>query len=378
MNELKEKCPTNEAYTFLAIADVHIGWKLFNLPELADDLKEDFIRAVDLAIKLKVTYLFIVGDLFDINKPTPDLIAFVKTQVDRAAKAGVIMAGIAGDHDKPINENSWIHLTGVVPINDLNDPRFVGYDYCDQSMLNIKAIDELTTKKQVEWIFLHGQVPGLFDFCEEKKLLDFKQVDLIGDFPNLKGVVLGDIHYPSESVVHDPKEERQPLPFIGYCGSLGMVKSSEIGNKKGILYFDGNKLKRIPFELTRKFIKIILSEAFTPINWISKYSQFFKEHKGKKPLIVVEYNSSEEEKLPLLNSLYEVALVKLSKVSKTQDNEAEAINLRSELTTNKQTSAVLRKEFTDDVAFNLASALIDSEDEATTILDKFKASIFNA
>lgn len=365
-------------YTFLAIADVHIGWKLYNLPELAEDLKDDFSRAIDLAIKLKVNYLFIVGDLFDTNKPTPDLIGFVKRQVERAAREKVILAGIAGDHDKPINENSWIHLTGIVPINNLNDSRFVGFDYCDQSMLNIQAIDELTTKKEVEWIFLHGQVPGLFDFCEEKKLLDFKQIDIIQDFPKLKGVVLGDIHYPSESVIQDPKGERENLPYIGYCGSLGMVKSSEIGNKKGILYYDGTKLKRIGFELTRKFIKIVLAEAFSPINWITKYSQFFKENTGKKPLIVIEYDSSEEEKLALLSSLYEVALVKLSKVSKTQDNDTTSINLRSELTTNKQTSIILRKEFTDDVAYKLALQLLDSEDDCATALDKFKASIFNA
>lgn len=364
-------------YTFLAIADVHIGWKLYNLPELAEDLKDDFSRAVDLAIKLKVNYLFIVGDLFDTNKPTPDLIAFVKKQVSRAAKENVILAGIAGDHDKPINDNSWIHLTGVTPISELDDPRFVGFDYRDQSMLNIKAIDELTTKKQTEWIFLHGQVPGLFDFCEEKKLLDFKQIDIIADFPNLKGVVLGDIHYPSESVIHDPKEEKKDLPYIGYCGSLGMVKSSEIGNKKGILYYDGNTLKRVKFELTRQFIKLVLADAFTPINWVSKYSQFFKDYKGKKPLIVVEYDSSEEEKLSLLNSLYEVALVKLAKVSRNTDHEAEAINLRSELTTNKQTSILLRKEFSDDVAYKLASELLDGEDHIAATLDKFKESIFH-
>ncbi len=365
-------------YTFLAIADIHIGWKLYNLPELAEDLKDDFSRAVDLAIKLKVKYLFIVGDLFDSNKPTPDLIAFVKKQTERAKKEKVILAGIAGDHDKPINENSWIHLTGIVPINDLKDSRFVGFDYCDQSMLNIDALENLETKKQTEWIFLHGQVPGLFDFCEEKKLLDFKQIDLINDFPALKGIVLGDIHYPSESVIHDPKEERKNLPYIGYCGSLGMVKSSEIGNKKGILYYDGSTLTRVNFPLTRKFIKIVLAEAFSPINWISKYSQFFKDYKGKKPLIVVEYESQEEEKLGLLNSLYEVALVKLAKVSKTSDSESATINLRSELTTNKQTSIILRKELPDDETFKLASALLDSEDQIAAVLDKFKASIFNA
>ena len=106
-------------YSFIALADIHIGWKLFNLPELAQDIKENFVKALDIALAKKVNYVFIVGDLFDINKPSPDMIEFVAEQVKRMAANGIVVAGIAGDHDKPVNGATWVHLTGILPINGM-------------------------------------------------------------------------------------------------------------------------------------------------------------------------------------------------------------------------------------------------------------------
>lgn len=365
-------------YSFIAVADVHLGCKLFNLPELAADLKEDFARAVDLAIKHKVTYFFIAGDLFDINTPPPDLVHFVSDQVKRLGANGCIAAGIAGDHDKPINNATWIHLSKVIPVNSLNDPRFVGFDYCDESMLNVEKLKELETKEETEWVFLHGHVPGLFGFCSEKKLLDFKQLDLVNDFPKLKGVVLGDIHQPTEGEIHDPLEVRKDLPYIGYCGSLGMVKTNEIGHKKGLLHYDGTKLSRLPFELSRTFIKIILREAFGPINWVVRYSKFFTQNpQKKKPLIVVEYSREDEHLLPQIAPLYDVGIVKLTLVSSNlgHKGEKEVINIRSELKASSKLSDALTEEFEDKDIRALATLLIEAEDP-TTILDEFKTRSF--
>ena len=362
--------------TFIAIADVHLGAKLYNIPELAEDLKEDFKRAVDLAIAKKVKYLVIAGDLFDSNKPTPDLVDFVAEQVEKAGSNGCIVTGIAGDHDKPINSSSWIHLSGVVPIMDLNEPSFLGFDYCDTSMDNIQKIIDYPNKQHVEWIFLHGQVPELFSFVEEKKKLDFKEVDLINTCPKLKGVILGDIHTTSESVIHDPKMVRTTLPYIGYCGSLGMVKPKEVGHKKGLLYYDGEKLSRLKFEMTRKCIKLNLADSIEPINWISKYTNFFKDNKGKKPLFIVEYDSSSEHLLAKASPLFEVGLVRTAHVkfkgaAAQGEDEGETINIRSELNTEGRIDKVLKQVLTNKTAYDLAAALL-SNDDATAILDKFK------
>lgn len=366
-------------YSFIAISDVHLGWKLFNLPELAQDLKDNLARVVDIAIEKRVTHLFIVGDLYDTNKPSPDLIAFVSDQVMRLKANGIIAAGIAGDHDKPVNNKAWIHLSNLIPINYV-DKRFLGFDYCDNSMDNIEKIGQLKQhyKDQVEWIFLHGQVPELFKWCEDKKKLDFKEIDLINNFPSLKGVILGDIHTPIEGSIEDPAMEREPL-YIGYCGSLGMIKTDEIGTKKGLLYFDGSKLQRLPFKQDREFIRFNLSDSIIPINWVEKYARFFnaETYKGKKPVFIVEYDRNSKNLLSEIGPLYEVGVVRTSTTRKqaAQDKD-EKVNIRSELKTKDRIAKTLEELAPDKEVYNLVYAVV-TEDEPKTVLDKFKQTLLS-
>lgn len=369
---------------FLAISDIHLGLKLFNLPELEQDMRDNFSRAIDLAISLKVAFVFIVGDLYEHNRPSPDLIDFVRGQAEKANANGVVLAGIAGDHDKPINGSSWIYLSGIVPVSSIG-PQYVGMDYCDNSPSLIPQIAALTYKESVEWLFLHGHVPELFRYTTEKKLLDIKQLDLIKNFPNIKGVILGDIHVPTDTKIHDPTGNKSELPYIGYCGSLGITKTDEIGQKTGLLYFDGNKLTRHPFELTRTFVRLNLADSISPINWVAKFTAFFKDNKGKKPVIIVEYDKSSEELLPTIAPLYDIGIVKKMRVlpkSKTDsddpdDTRKQVINLRSELKTNERISSVLSECLPDKEVFDLAHDLLNNVDDQTTILDNFKRQYFD-
>jgi DNA repair exonuclease SbcCD nuclease subunit len=359
-------------YTFIAVSDIHLGLKLFNLPELAQDLKDNFSRLADLAIEKKVDYLFIVGDLFDSNKPSPDLISFMKEQVTKLNANNVIVAGIAGDHDKPINGASWIQLTGVVPITQL-EKRFIGLDYCDDSPQLVTKLAQVSYKDQVEWVFLHGHVPELFKWCEEKKLLDLKQLNMIDTFPKLKGVVLGDIHVPMDATFADPAGTHEHPPYLGYCGSLGITKTDEVGRKVGVLYYDGEEIKRIPFKLDRQFVKFHLSDALEPINWIKKFTDFFKDHDGKKPVIIVEYDKKSFELLPLLAPLYEIGIVKKALARRQGDEEEpETINIRSELKTNDRVAKVLKEMLPEKEAFDFVHNLVKNIDDAPRILDELK------
>lgn len=356
---------------FIAISDVHLGWKLFNLPELAEDLKDNFVKACDLAIELGVNYLFIVGDLFDSNKPSPDLIAFVRSQVSRLHNRDICVAGIAGDHDKPINDAAWIHLAGVTPINELQKPEFVGFDYTDNPVNNINELKELPNKRAVEWVFLHGQVPELFPFCEDKKKLDIKSLDSINEFPNLQGFILGDIHNANSGHIEDPAGNR-PNQWIGYCGSLGVVKTDEINNKEGILYYDGAELKRVPFKLDRQFIRLNLGESTEPINWVEKYAKFYTEHSGKKPIFLVDYTRDQKHLLPNIDRLYEVGIVKVFITRATEQNtERETINIRSELKTNDRIESTLKECAEEQEVFDLVFKMLKTEDPKS-ILDEFK------
>lgn len=359
-------------YSFLAIADVHLGAKLFSLPELYEDLKEDFVRAINQALLLKVKYLFVAGDLFDSNRPSPDLVKFVKEQTDMAKNKGLIVSGILGDHDKPVNGVGWMHLAGVVPVNRLGDPRFVGFDYDDNSMANIEKLKQLENPELVEWIFLHGQVPELFHFTQDKKRLDFKQLDVHGLFPNIKGVVLGDIHTPLESVILKADDPDFPGTYIGYCGSLGMVQTKEIDTKKGLLYFDGNELKREKFELSRKFLKMSANDCVGPINWVDKYAEMFEELQlKKKPLVIVEYTKETKDLLANFTKLYELCIVRTARQSTSKGDGQTSVCFRTEIEVDKNIDAALSAEFADPEIKQLAADLLNADDFCT-VLDAFK------
>ena len=361
------------AYSFIAVSDVHLGWKLFNLPELAQDLKDVFSKVIDLALEKKVSHFFIVGDLYDTNKPSPDLIKFVSEQIRRLTANGIVVAGIAGDHDKPVNQSSWINISNVVPITEASRTgEFLGLDYNDNSQLNIDAIKELPkkVKAKVEWIFLHGQVPELFTFTEDKKKLDLKSLDPFNEFPKLKGFVLGDIHKPIEGTFEDPTQTSKPI-WVGYCGSLGVIKTDEIGSKGGVLYYDGTTISRLKFELDRKFIRIKLGEPTTPINWITTYKNFFKDNQGKKPVFIVEYDKDNEKEFPTIAPLYEIGIVKVTKVRKTDSITEEPINIRSELKTNNRIEATLKKCAQEQEIYDLTLSLLTADDPKQ-ILDAFK------
>jgi len=344
------------------------------MPELTQDLKDVFRRVVDLALKKKVNYLFIVGDLFDTNKPSPDLIKFVREQVTRLVSNGIVVSGIAGDHDKPINDSAWVHLSGVIDVQDAsNKGLFVGYDYSDNSQENIDKLAALPIeqREKAEWIFLHGQVPELFMFTTDKKKLDIKSLDIINTYPNLKGVVLGDIHTPISGVITDPAQKTTNEPWIGYCGSLGVIKTDEIGTKEGILYWDGDQLIRLPFEIDRKFIRLNIADSLKPINWVVKYHNFFRNHNGKKPIFIVEYDKESKKLLPEAAPLYEVGIVKTIQTRKQIDKTDEVINIRSELKTNNHMEAALKDCTLEQDIYDLILSTLVSDDPKVP-LDQFK------
>ena len=356
-----------ENLSFIAIADIHLGNKLFNFPELERDLKDLFVKACTLAIDKKVKYLVIVGDLYDHNKPTPDIISFVRNQVFRLEDYGIKVVGIAGDHDKVLNGETWVAISGIRPV-DL-EKRFAGCNYSDNPEVVLNYLRHKSDKELVEWIFLHGQVPSLFPYTEDKKKIDLIACPILKLYPKLKGLVLGDIHKPLEDKLVDGDR----IAYMGYCGSLGNVKSDETDYKAGLLFFNGKELSRLPFEQERDIVKITLDVDDSKNNQIQFYYSKYKNYKGKKPLFIVEYNQLTKKRLESIKCLYEIGLVHSIRKSVNYVNgsvENKAI-VRSELSNSARISAALKDMSLAGEVHTLAEALLTS-DEIKTTLDNFK------
>lgn len=352
--------------SFLAISDVHIGLNLYNQPDLGADLCRLFTEACQLAASLAVDYLVIVGDLYDSNKPTPDLISFVRDQVEVARMEGVRVVGIAGDHDKPVQTDSWAKVSGVGLLDSV--PQFAGCDYSDTPAVITDYLRTAPHLHSTEWIFLHGQAPSLWHFCDARKKLDLGAVPLFELYPNLRGVILGDIHKPLEGTIQGNGKKA----YIGYCGSLGITSSTDIGNQIGLLHFDGTTLKRVPFDLGRDFVRIDLTTNANTGMEIGYYIEKYGKHRGRRPVFLIEYTFATKHRLSDTRPLYQLGIVReLQITDKTKQVQHQAVSIRSDLNNSERISAVLNGLVPDEEVRSLVSATLHSEDPKL-VLDAFR------
>lgn len=364
---------------FIAFSDQHLEAKLYNIPELEEDNRELFTMVLRKAEELDVDYLVSVGDLFDNNKPSSDTIRFVSEELSRLS-ADVTPLAIAGDHSKPINGATWEHVVGFHNVNNF-DP-FVGVDYSDNPQDVIALLNHELNKRAkntVRWIFMHQQVPELWPFCEDKKKISIKDLDLSNQCESLEGILLGDIHIPREMQYFDVNCGKEL--FVGYCGSLGVTAADET-KKHGLYYYDGEKLSRIPYKLSRKYVTLDIHSDIIDDNggyylaWKEKYLAL-KEEK-KRPVFTVKLHNgiSPKDLGNKLDFLYDVGFVRMSKVRKDSEGNEEMVNIRSELKTSDRIDSVLKSLAEgNERVYNLAHELLTAADHKS-VLDSFKSSVY--
>jgi DNA repair exonuclease SbcCD nuclease subunit len=363
---------------FLAFSDQHLESKLYNIPELEQDNRELFKMVVDKAMELGVDYLISVGDLFDNNRPNSETIRFVSEELSRLS-ADVTPLAIAGDHSKPVNGATWEHVCGFHSVNNFDS--FVGVDYNDNPADVIALINHELNKRAkdtVRWIFMHQQIPELWPFCEEKKKISIKDLDLSNQCGSIEGILLGDIHIRREMRYFDNICNKEL--FVGYCGSLGVTAANET-SKPGLYYYDGQKLSTIEYTLPRKYITIEIHDHVAPesdylVELKKKYEVYKQE--AKRPVFLVKiYKGSEVGNN--LNFLYDIGYVRMTKVKEDKEGNEEMVNIRSELKTMDRIEAVLKQMTSSlenaDLVFDLASKLL-TEADPKMVLDNYKATIY--
>lgn len=370
---------------FLAFSDQHLESKLYNIPELEQDNRELFEMVISKAIELNVDYLISVGDLFDNNRPSSETIRFVSKQLDRLPKLkmdspkAIIPIAIAGDHSKPVSGSTWERVCGFHDVNDFDS--FVGVDYSDNPADVISLINHELNKREkntVKWIFMHQQVPELWPFCEDKKKISIKDLDLSNQCESVEGILLGDIHIRREMTYFDNTCNKEL--FVGYCGSLGVTAANET-TKPGLYYYDGQKLSTIEYTLPRKYVTLEIHDHVAPESDYlkelkNKYEIYRKEE--KRPVFLVKiYKGSEVGNN--LNFLYDLGYVRMTKVKEDKEGNEEMVNIRSELKTMDRIEAVLKQMTSSlpnsELVFDLASKLL-TEADPKMVLDNYKTTVY--
>jgi DNA repair exonuclease SbcCD nuclease subunit len=354
--------PAEVLTTFAVLADIHLGLRLYGQAELETDLRNQFRRAVELATSLGVREIVIAGDLFDTNRPTPDLVAFVRDVADRARAVGTGMCGIAGDHDRPVNGESWARLSGIRPVNEV--PEFAGEDYGDDPVHVLELLVRRRNPERVRWVFLHGQVPVLWQFCCERKRLPLDTVDLFRHFPKLRGVILGDIHDPKEgSLVGTGGKEA----YIGYPGSLSVTSASDMSHRPGMLHFDGKRLARVEIPPEREHIRLDLDSPDLDLAKVRRHAAALP----RPPVFLVEHTPASRGRLAEVDPLYQLGLVRTRQVVPRAEPGTAAVNLRTEVSNEARLAGVLDEMVPDAELRTLLSDLLKSDDPRS-LLDGFR------
>ena len=223
-------------------------------------------------------------------------------------------------------------------------------------------------RANIQWIFLHGQVPTLYKFTEDKKKIDFSRVDIFGLLPALRGVILGDIHDSLEGQLSD----RDKTAFIGYCGSPGIIDASEVAHSKSVLYFNGSSLCRLPFNVGRTYIRYDSPDKVD----VAELVQSFRGSK-KSPVFIIEATESTTQLSTRLRPLSEVGIVKMHYKRAERTDSREPLNIRSELSTTDRIGAVLENLTTDQSLRDVAFEILTNDEDVEAKIDQLKVSMLN-
>jgi DNA repair exonuclease SbcCD nuclease subunit len=343
------------------------------MPDLEQDFKDNLAKLVEMTIAMRVEYLVVAGDLFENNEVKPHMISFVRSQVARLKEHNIKFVGIAGDHDKPLRGESWIRVSNILPVTE--EPCFAGIDYFDYSSVSVEElanmIKENREPEKVLWLFLHCQFPQLFSRSEAKKIIDYNHLRLFEHFPNLQGVIAGDIHSGPETRAYGVDKEA----YVGYPGSLTSTDISEVANYKHVLYCDGKTLNHVDFPADREMVKIDFRGKEAEDFDITKYIDWAKQQ-TKRPLFYINWDRESDRHMQKTSELYQYGMVKMQQlpVGATGLTEETTIANRSDTSTGDKIEKALRKcceDEDDDEVYELALSLLT--DDYRESLDKYKA-----
>lgn len=356
---------------FIATADVHLERMPFNLPMLKEDIFTIFSAICDAAIARKVKYLVNCGDLFDTNKPTAKTVAFVRDHVERLRSHGIACVGIAGDHDKPIDEASWALTVAGFKLPQDETPMLFGVSYNDNPEVVHKALINNPNAEITEWIFLHGQVPQLFDYCTEKKMLDFSKIPIEQQYPSLKGIILGDIHTYSLCRLNFGTKD---VPIV-YCGAPGCINTGEAKEAKSVMHIKNDKTGIIDVPQPRKWEILDINDPdFNCEKYLFAMHEKYANKNVAKPVFVIKYHQSQKKDLHRFNPLFQWGEVRhsLQKTKATKETEKVGSVLRSELKTEEKIQEALTMCGLSGDLKLLVDNLVHDVEGAEAILNSWK------
>lgn len=93
------------------IADIHLGYRQYNLFERFKDFERAFRKIINIAIEKKVDFIICAGDLFDRDSIDPVTFGQCYRILVKLKNAGIPIFSIEGNHDRKLSSRkiSWLN-----------------------------------------------------------------------------------------------------------------------------------------------------------------------------------------------------------------------------------------------------------------------------
>jgi len=283
-----------KSFSFIHIADIHLGYEQYNLSVRREDFARAFHEAVEKILELRPDFMIIAGDLFHQARPSNKTLENAVQNFRKLREAGIPVLVVDGSHDAAPNI-----ITGTI-LNPLDSAGLIYYlprreKACwENDSCYVYGVPNFRTRQRTE-----HQLPGFYELkkpkpCAEKFNIFVFHMAL--DIPEImKGrpsmiveaspdYIPQGFDYYAGGHLHTPWQ----LPFKGallvYSGSTETVSYEDADVEKGFYYVEVNgkddvEISRIKLESPRRF-KVLESDftGYPPHKITEKAADMVKEN----------------------------------------------------------------------------------------------------
>ena len=256
------------SFSFVHVADIHLGYEQYNLATRREDFDRTFAEITEKTLDLKPDFMIIAGDLFHYARPMNTTLEKAITNFRKLKDAGIPVLAIDGGHDAAPNM-----ITGTI-LNPLDSAGLLYYlprheGACWQNdQAYVYGVPNFRTRERTEKnlpsfyeIKTPRPKPDLFNFFVFHMILDIPEMSrgklniAVESSPDLipKG-----FDYYAGGHIHSPWHLQFKGGRLVYSGSTETVSYEDAEVKKGFYHgqIDDDReltLNRINLESPRKF-----------------------------------------------------------------------------------------------------------------------------
>ncbi len=255
-------------FSFVHVADVHLGYEQYNLSERREDFDKAFTEVVDKTLKLKPKFMVVSGDLFHQARPPNITLERAIRNFRRLREADIPVLIVDGSHDVAPNI-----ITGTI-LNPLDSAGLIYYlprhenacwesEYC-----YVYGIPNFRTRKRTEKqlpAFYERKSPtprnGLFNIFVFHMAIEIPEIT--DKYPKIaaeapSSLIPDGFNYYAGGHVHMPLRVSFRSGILAYSGPTETVSYEDAHVEKGFYYIEVSKngdmeINRIRLESPRKF-----------------------------------------------------------------------------------------------------------------------------